>query len=263
MNEHHKRQKISAFVICFNEEQKIRRCLESVRWCDEIIIVDSGSTDATLSICRDFTDKIFSRTWPGHVEQKRYALSLCTHEWILNIDADEVVDDQLREEIQQVLHADSGNDINGYYVNRVVFYLDKWWRKGGWYPEYRLRVCRRSATSWGGENPHEKAIVSGKTGRLRGELQHYTYENVSSQIETINSFSSSAALSLWKSGERHSLAKIFLRPLARFLKFYIVRKGFREGFEGLIVAILEAYYVFLKYVKLWEIARSNRNEPLP
>ncbi|MBX7143118.1 MAG: glycosyltransferase family 2 protein [Oligoflexia bacterium] len=253
------RAKVSAFVICFNEQNNIRRCLESLRWCDEIVIVDSGSTDNTLSICREFTDRVFSRAWPGHREQKRYALSLCTHEWILNIDADEVIDDELRSAIQLALQNDDSAGVNGYYLNRVVFHLGKWWRKGGWYPEYRLRFCRRSVTTWGGLDPHEKACVTGPTKRLPGEIQHFSYPDLSGQVHSLNRLSSAAAKAMWADGQRTSFIKIFTRPIARFVKFYFLRKGFLEGFEGFVVAILEAYYAFLKYVKVWEIERANTN----
>jgi glycosyltransferase involved in cell wall biosynthesis len=249
---------VSAFVVCCNEERRIRHCLDSVAWCDEIVIVDSGSTDKTVEICKEYTDRIFQRPWPGFVEQKRFALEQCRSEWVLNLDADEEVSAELAAEIKTVLSSGSP-DIDGYQLLRVVFFLGKWWRRGGWYPEYRLRLCRKSRTQWGGEDPHEKAIVSGKTARLSGELHHYTYADLEYQVRSLNNLSTAAAKTMHGHGERSSAFKIFARPIARFLKFYVLKKGFLEGFPGLVVASLESVYVFLKYAKLWELERATRS----
>jgi glycosyltransferase involved in cell wall biosynthesis len=253
------RSEISAFVICLNEEKRIRRCLESLKWCDEIIIVDSGSTDATLDICREYTSKIFHNDWPGYVAQKRFGLELCTREWVLNLDADEEVSDALRDEIlREVLDPKRSTGINGFFISRVVNYMNRWWRRGGWYPEYRLRLGRKAHTSWGGHDPHEKALVSGPVKRLGGELFHYTYFDITDHVRRLNSYSSTAARSLFSHGKRSSSRKLFLNPLSRFFKFYILKKGFLEGFPGFLVACLEGYYVFLKYVKLWELERLSK-----
>ena len=245
-----------------NEEQNIRRCLESIKWCDEIVVVDSGSTDETLSICREYTDRIFERNWPGFVEQKRFALTQCVHEWVLNVDADEEVSPELRDELIEVLSADMKQQVeqSGYYLLRVVFYLNRWWRKGGWFPEYRLRFFRRKATSWGGEDPHEKALVTGKIAKLNTELRHYTYADMSQHARSLNLLSSVAAASMHSRGEDSTLLQMLLNPVYRFIKFYIIKKGFLEGLPGFIVALLEAYYVFLKYAKLWEMERTPDGE---
>jgi len=255
------RPKISAFIICLNEEKNIRRALDSVKWCDEIVIIDSGSTDETLSICREYTDKIHSRAWPGYVEQKRFGLSQCTSEWVLNLDADEEVSPELRDEIVTALNSRQSinAEVNGFKLLRVVFYLGRWWRKGGWQNEYRLRVVRREFAAWGGEDPHEHATVQGKVLKLKGELRHYTYKDIAGHVQSLNSLSSAAAMSMFAKGKRASAIKILLNPCARFIKFYLIKKGFREGRAGLIVAHLEAYYVFLKYVKLWELWRKSKN----
>lgn len=249
------RRRISAFIVCCNEESKIDRCLSSVSWCDEIVLVDSGSTDRTIELAQRYSPKIFTRPWPGYVAQKAFGLEQCTSEWVLNLDADEEVSPELRAEILELLANDDGS-INGWYVNRVVFFLGKWWRKGTWYPEYRLRLCRRSKTTWGGRDPHEKALVAGETRRLSGELRHYTYANITHQVQTLNNYALQAARAMKATGKKPSIAKIFLHPPIRFIKSYFFKRGYREGLPGLIVAVLESGYVFLKYVKLWELNRK-------
>lgn len=253
------RESISAFVVCCNEENNIRRCLESLKWCDEIVIVDSGSTDRTLEICREYTDKIFCRDWAGHRLQKQFALEQCSCEWVLNIDSDEEVSTYLRGEILEVLSRSkkNGNEIKGYDICRVVYFLGRWWDRGGWYPEYRRRFFRREFTRWGGIDPHEKALVDGPTKRLRGQLYHYTYSDFSHQIDSLNKHSSLMAKQLHSRGRRCGLFNLWFNPLLRFVKFYILKRGFREGVPGLIIACLEAFYVFLKYIKLWELQRLH------
>ncbi len=252
------RASISAFIVCCNEERQIRRCLESVAWCDEIVVVDSGSTDSTVAICREFTNTVIHKEWEGYVKQKRFALQQCSGDWVLNVDADEEVSVELRREIEEILARDAAADpppINGYHLNRVVFFLERWWRKGGWHPEYRLRLCRRSATTWGGEDPHEKAFVTGATARCQSELHHYSFTDLADYMRRMNTLSSNATQTLLARGARPSVLAILLRPWARFFKFYITRKGYREGTAGLIVATIEGISVFLKYAKVWEAVR--------
>lgn len=255
------RSTISAFVVCANEQRSISRCLDSLRWCDEIIVIDSGSTDQTLNIAAKYTTKIIHREWSGYVAQKRFGLEQCSSEWVINLDADEEVSPQLKVEIEEKLILDKRGGlkgIDGFQINRVVYYLGKWWRRGLWYPEYRLRVCRRSATTWGGEDPHEKASVQGSVQRLKGELFHYTYVDIRDHVARLNSHSSSAAQSMFKRGKRASLRHITLSPLLRIFKCLVLKRGVLEGARGLIVALLEGYYVFLKYIKLLELQNKER-----
>jgi glycosyltransferase involved in cell wall biosynthesis len=246
---------VSAFIVCCNEERQIRRCLASLSWCDEIIVVDSGSTDATVAICKEFSAVVSYRSWSGYVDQKRHALSLCSCTWVLNLDADEEVSPELAAELQEITRLDAIGQVphDGYLLNRVVFFLKRWWRKGGWYPEYRLRFCRRANTTWGGADPHEKAAVTGTTTKCRGELFHYSFSDLSDYVRRLNTLSANAALTLMERGASFSRVYLIARPVARFIKFYIVKRGFREGVAGFIVALIEAYGVFLKYAKLWEL----------
>ncbi len=246
---------ISCCIICFNEEANIRRCLESVKWCDEIIIVDSFSTDRTVAMCREYTDHIISRAWPGYVEQKRFALSQATHEWVLNVDADEEVSPELRHEILAVVQQNHPA-VDGFYVPRLVYYLGRWWWRG-WYPGYRLRLFRKAKVRWGGVDPHEKVLLRGQADRLHGPLYHYTYDDISDHLRALNGLTEVSSRELALRGNRTRLTDLLLRPLWRFLRFYIVSGGFRDGVPGFFVAITSAFYVFLKYAKLWE--RTTRS----
>ena len=252
------KQGISAFVICYNEEQKIARCLQSLQWCDEILVIDSGSTDRTVEIAQHLGARVIHNPWSGFLAQKQFGLAQCQSAWVLNIDADEEVSRELAAEIRATI-SDPANRTDGFELLRVVFYLGKWWRKGGWYPEFRLRVLRRAVARWGGEDPHEHAIVDGPIRRLRGELRHYTYDSISDQMRSLNNHSSVAAQSLHCRGAQSSAIKILARPLGRFIKFYLIKKGFLEGLPGLFVALMEAFYVFLKYFKLWELNRPSNH----
>lgn len=250
---------ISAFIVCKNEAASIERCLSSLSWCDEIVVVDSGSTDATLEICARHNCRIAHREWSGYVEQKSHALSLCTRPWILNLDADEEVSPELRDEIRSMLGRDALGQVreDGFELLRVVFYLGRWWRKGGWHPERRLRLARRERVTWHGEEPHEHARVRGAVGRMRGELRHYTYRDIADHVNRLNAHSSAAARALHAKGRRAGLADLLLKPKARFFKFFLLRRGYREGLPGLLVAGMEAFYVYLKYFKLRELGRKG------
>ena len=254
------REPVTAFVICFNEEEQIAECLSSVQFCDEVLVIDSFSTDRTAQIAESMGARVIQRKWPGYREQKAFGLSQCTYEWVVNLDADERVSPELRDNILRVLREEyslrgKGQDhknLAGYYVNRVVFYLGRWWRKGGWYPEYRLRFFRKSQVIWGGVEPHEKPIVSGVTAILPGELSHFTYKNMDEQFARLHSLSSIAASHEYEDGKRATLLSLLFNPILRMLKFYFLKKGYREGMAGLVVAVSEGYYTFMKYAKIWE-----------
>jgi len=246
---------ISCVVICGNEAHRIRDCLDSVAWCDEVIVIDSFSTDGTWDIVHEYTPYAWRRPWNGHVEQKQYALDHAHHPWVLNVDADECVSPALREEIEEILSHD-GRGYDGFLVPRVVFYLGRWWWRGGWYPDRRLRLFRRERAIWGGDDPHEKVLLQGRIGRLREPLLHYTYDDVSDHVRTINRFTTTSAAQRAKARPA-SWPKLVLRPLVRFVRFYVLSAGFRLGMPGLFVAISAAVYVHLKYAKQDERARRE------
>ena len=250
---------ISAIVVCFNEEERIEDCLESLRWCDEIVVIDSFSTDRTAEICRGYTDKFIQREWAGYRDQKAFAHSQATMDWVLLVDSDERVTPELRDEIQSALASDAGS-CAGYAVPRLVNYLGRWWWRGGWYPDYDIRLFRRERATWGGSDPHEKILVDGKVRRLKHCLHHYSYRDIEDHVQRINRFTSISSRELKKEGGHWRLSDALLRPPARFIRSYILQRGFMEGFAGFYVAVVAAVYVFLKYAKLWELELDDEDD---
>ena len=253
------RPTVSAIVVCFNEEERIRDCLESLHWCDEVVVVDSFSTDRTAEICRRYTDRFIQRAWAGYREQKAYAHSQATKDWVLLVDADERVPPELQQEILEVLAGDCGQ-YAGYSVPRLVHYLHRWWRRGGWYPDYDVRLFRRDRATWGGSEPHETITVDGAVRRLRHPLHHYSYRNMEDHLARINRFTTISSRELHKGGGHWRLTDALLRPLGRFFRSYVLQRGFMEGFAGFYVAVTAAIYVFLKYAKLWELELKEKRK---
>ncbi len=251
------RQQLSACIIAYNEERNIGNCLKSLVWADEIVVVDAFSQDKTAEIARQFTDKVVQNRWPGFVQQKNFALSKASYDWILALDADEIVSEQLKHSIVKLLSSEPSFD--GYLIPRRTFYLDRWINHCGWYPEYRLRLFRKSKARWGGIDPHDKIMLdSGETGSLRGDLYHYPYHNISCHLETIARYSTISAQQMAKQGRRFHLRDILLRPPLRFMKMYLWKLGFLDGKAGLFISSLGAVYVFNKYLKLWELNQGEK-----
>ena len=254
------RPAISACIITYNEEQNIRECLESLKWVDEIIVVDSMSTDSTVSICREYTDSVIQKTWEGHVKQKNFAINQARNDLVLCLDADERVTPELRKEIEKCLSEDSG-EVDGYYCSRHSYYLGRWINHGGWYPDYKLRLFKKSRGKWGGKDPHDKVILEGTTKYLQSELHHFVYRNLSHQLQTVDNFSTITAQELNNEGEHFTVLKLLSRPTLKFLGTYFLKRGFLDGMPGLIISVVSSFYVFLRYAKLWEKQRQN-NAPL-
>jgi glycosyltransferase involved in cell wall biosynthesis len=242
---------VTAFVVTFNESRNIDDCLDSVAWCDEIVVVDSVSTDDTVERARRHGARVESRPWEGHVRQKGYAMSLARNDWVFLIDADERVSPALREEILAVLPT-APEDLAGYRVPRLTRYLGRWIRHGGWYPDLKLRLFRRSRARIAGDDPHERVEADGRTADLCGDLFHYTYRNLSHQLKTIDFFSDIEAENFRKAGERPGLVRMLCHPVVKWLETYVVKAGFLDGMPGLIISVATAFYVFMKYAKRWE-----------
>jgi len=254
--------KLSVTVITRNEAADIAAALDSVAWADEIVVVDSHSTDDTVAIARARARQGIVRDWPGYAAQKNFAASVASHDWILSLDADERVTPELGKEIRALLAASPS--CQAYRVPRVTWHLGRWIRSTDWYPDHQLRLYDRRAAKWTGQYVHEAVTVDGAIGTLKGELLHYAYRDVTDHLETIDRYTTLAARQMYENGRRvDALALAAHGPLA-FLRNYVARGGFRDGSVGLIVSSMNAYYVFLKYAKLWELQRTgNANGVAP
>jgi glycosyltransferase involved in cell wall biosynthesis len=255
------RAPISGVVICFNEADRIGRCLESLAFCDEIVVVDSGSTDGTREVARRFTDRVVEQPFLGYVKQKNFALELAKHDWVICLDADEALSPELRDAVIAAVSQEGPDAPAGYELDRVTHYLGVWHDHGEWYPDWQLRVFRRSRGHWAGMDPHDRVELEGRSERLPGRLYHWNYRSVSEHIQTTDRFSARMAKSMQEAGVRFRVSDMLLRPIGRFFKGYVLRRGYRNGLPGFIVSAATAYYVFMKYVKLWELERKSDAAP--
>lgn len=252
------RERISACVIAGNEERNIRRCLESITWADELIVVDSFSADRTPAIAREYTDRVYQHEWLGYIGQKNLIKDMAAGPWILFLDADEEVSMALRDEILAAFEAGECAQVAGYEFPRMVRYLGRWIRHGDWYPDVKLRLFRKALGTCGGKEPHDRTTVNGPVKRLRGHIHHYTYDDIPDQIATLNRFTTITAQTKLQDGQAFFLPDLFLRPLIRFLRGYLLRRGFLDGLPGIIIAATAAYAVFIKYAKVWELELQRR-----
>lgn len=246
--------KLTVTVITYNEAEHIAAALDSVAWADEIIVVDSGSTDRTAEIAREKATRVIVRGWPGYSEQKNFAADQATHDWVLSLDADERVTPELAREIRDLLAR--GADARGYRIKRVSFYLGRWIRTTDWYPDYQLRLYDRRAGRWNGLRIHESfRLASGSPGLLSSEIEHYAYRDISHHLKKIDAYTTLIAEQWREEGRRTSLPAMALHAKFAFFRNYLLRRGVVDGVPGLIVSALNAYYVFLKLAKLWERQR--------
>jgi (heptosyl)LPS beta-1,4-glucosyltransferase len=246
---------VSVILITRNEAAHVEAALASVAWADERIVVDAGSTDDTVALARRAADRVEVRPWPGYGAQKNFAASLARHDWILSIDADERVTPALGEEIRRVLG--ESPRAAGYRMPRVTYYLGRWIRSTDWYPDLQLRLYDRRVARWNLRRVHERVEADGTIARLRGELQHFAYRNVSHHLATMDRYTTLAAEQMDSEGRRARVSDLLVHAPAAFLRNYVLRAGFRDGVAGLIVSGLNAQYVFLKTVKLWELQRRG------
>jgi glycosyltransferase involved in cell wall biosynthesis len=247
---------LSVIVITKNEERNIRACLDSVTWANEVVVVDSGSTDNTITIAKEFTSKVYLRTWKGFSAAKNYALQQATGEWVLWLDADERVTPELQNEIQTVIEADQ-KDIAAYSMPRKANFLGSWINHCGWYPGRVVRLFRRTSGVFPDTKVHEHLEVKGHIGRLSSDLLHYTDPDLFHYYEKYNRYTSLAAEELIAREKRFHLGKLIFNPLWIFIKMYILRLGFLDGISGLILCTCSANYVFTKYAKLWELSKQG------
>lgn len=246
------RQPLSVTMITLNEADRVREALESVRWADEIVVIDAYSTDATVAICREFTDQVHRLAWTDYVTQKNIATEHASHHWILNLDADERVSPELAQEIQTALAQPS--ETVGFVMPRMTWYLGDWVRHCGWYPDAKLRLFRKDAGRWVGQTLHEKVEVRGPTAAFRHPLYHYSYRDLSDHVQRIDRYTSLAATQKTRAVNGFDICG---HTLFTFFKKYVLKQGFRDGTRGLIVSLLSAFTVALKYSKAWELRQAE------
>lgn len=244
------RERLSVVIIAGAVEHEIRDCLESVKWADEIIVVNSQSKDRTAEIAREYTDKVFFRNWDGFSKQKQFALEQAKNEWILSLDSDERVSPELRTEIQTILT--NGSAYDGYYIPRRNYFLGHWVKHCGWYPGYQLRFFRKSKARMNERLVHEAFLVEGPVGYLKNDIIHQTHPTIRITLEKINTYSSLKAEE--KASRRPvTFLDLLLQPPMAFLHFFFLKQGFRDGVYGLMVSMIHALTVALTYLKIWEM----------
>ena len=246
------RPRVSTVTITLNEERNVGPCLESLAWADEIIIVDSYSSDKTVEVCQQYTSKIYQRPWPGFGAQKNFGIDQALSEWILIVDADERITDSLRDEIKDVLSTHS-TDMVGYHIPRRNFWYGKWIRWAGMYPDYQLRLFKKSAGRYNDVAVHENLILNGRTGFIKNPMIHITERRLSDHMRKFMQYTTLAAHEKAKKRTKVSMLDLGFKHIMTFLKSYLLRQGFRDGIHGFIISVLAGMYTFVKYAKLWEM----------
>lgn len=249
--------KLSLVIITLNEEKNIQRCLESAKdIADEIIVVDSYSTDKTESICNNYNVRFLKHAFEGHIQQKNWALEQANHELILSLDADEALSESLKESILEVKNQAL---YDAYKMNRLTNYCGNWIHHGTWYPDTKMRLVKKAFAEWGGENPHDKLILKNKSGikHLKGDILHYSYYSIQGHIEQQENFSSIAAKAMFLRGKKAPLYKLAVNPLFSWFKDIVLRLGFLDGKSGFTIAWISAKSVYWKYSKLRKLKKGE------
>lgn len=250
--------RVSVCIICFNEERNLRRCLESVSWVDEIVVVDSMSQDRTPEIAKAYTRRVYERRWTGYRDQKNFALSKAEGDWVLSLDADEEISEDLRKEIQQEISRP--NPKAGFRIPRRTYYQGRWIKHSGFYPDKQLRLFQRGKGSWVGGRVHEGLKVLGDVGDLKKDLLHYPYQGtISGQMQALDKYAGLYAEDMHEEGKRYHLHLLVIRPFFKFLEIYLLKLGFLDGVPGFIIAMTSSYGMFVRYVKLRELEQCKRN----
>ena len=251
-------QGISACVITLNEERRLPPCLEALSFADEIIVLDSGSKDRTREIARAAGARLETRPCDGFVSQKNHVISLAKYSWVMVVDADEVVTPGLSQEILAVKAASERGDVphTAYRVPRMSYYLGRWIKHCGWYPEYKLRLFQNGSAKFVGGTVHENLKTQGSIGFFKHHLEHYSYQRISDHLERIDYYSDLIAIDKFRRGKKSSVLWALLKGISKFLLTFLWHRGFLDGWPGLAISALGAYYNFLKYLKLWEIQKG-------
>lgn len=248
-----KNSSLSVIIITKNEAANIRDCLQSVAWVDEIVVVDSGSSDNTVEICREFTPHVHVRDWPGFGIQKNRALDYATKDWVLSLDADERVTPELRAELEEAMREGTAD---GYEIPRLSSFCGRFMRHSGWYPDYVLRLFRRGTARFSDNLVHERLILEGKTARLRSNLLHYSFEDLESVLRKMDQYSTAGAQMQKQRSRKVTLPGAVLRGMWSFVRSYILRGGILDGQEGFMLAVSNAEGTYYRYVKLLLLNRK-------
>jgi len=252
---------VSVCVLVCDEAEQLARCLESVSsWAEEIIVVvDAKSSDASEAIARRMAHRVEVRAYTGDGDQKRFCVGLAKNDWVFVLDPDEVLTPELSRSIERSV-ADVDDSISGFSLNRSTYHLGRWIRHGDFYPNWKLRLFRRSRARWVGRDPHARVEVEGSVVKLTGDLEHYSYRDLADQVDRIQFFSDQAANALVAEGVPFRLRTLLFHPPARFVRCYVLRRGFRDAMPGFIISVASAFYVFLKYAKHWEKTRNRAKD---
>jgi glycosyltransferase involved in cell wall biosynthesis len=251
---------ISATIITFNEQSNIKAACESVAWADEVVVVDSNSTDQTRELAEACGARVITNAWPGFGAQKQFAVEQAKHEWIFSLDADERVSDELRNSIQSLRSANESNLADGYEIARRTYYQQRWIRGGGWYPDRQLRLFKKTKGRWKERHIHESVMMNpgARVGKLAGDLLHYTSQNAAHHHRMIGErYAPLAALQMFEDGRRTSVLGVASAGPAAFIRSLILKGGLRDGFAGFTIASFAAHHAFLKHLMLWEKQRNT------
>jgi len=251
---------LSVTIITLNEADHVAAAIASAAWADEVIVVDCGSDDETVALARSAGARVATRAWTGWIDQKNFAAGLAVNDWILSLDADERIPPALASEVRALLATEPAH--RGYRVPRVTFHLGRWIRTTDFYPDFQTRLYDRRAARWRGGHVHESVAVDGPSGQLTQELEHYSYRDLSEHLERINHYTTLAARQMHENGRRATALHLLMHPPAAFLRNYILRRGFMDGTVGLTLSAVNAYSVFLKFAKLWELGKAQRLAPV-
>lgn len=266
------RPRLSLVIITLDEEANIERCIRSVPWADDVVVLDSGSKDRTVEIARGLGARVFCEAWRGYRDQKARATELAAHDWVLSLDADEALSPEAVKELEEIFatgllaeeHEAGGGRIDGLEFPRLSYHMERWIRHGGWYPDWQLRLFHRRRSAWSAGHVHER-VAADRVRRLTSPIHHWPFADLSEQVRTNNNYSSLGARDLFDRGRRFHVLALVFKPWSKFMETYLIKGGWRDGLPGFIIAVGAAYSVFLKFAKLREMEHSHRRPlaPLP
>ena len=249
---------VSGFVITYNEQEGLRDCLDSMKWVDELVVVDSYSQDATCEIAGEYTDRIIRREFAGYVAQTRFAFEQTTCEWVMWLDADEALTQQAAGEIHSWLAQPRQVEYDGFAFPRKTYFLDRWIKHGGWYPQHKVRFVRREAARLMGREPHPEFVVEGRVKKLKGDILHFSFPGgIVEYAQRSATFAEAAARARRARGKRASLLRLVLNPPFAFFRSYLLRLGILDGVPGLAVGVGTAYHRFIRELRLWELQHAE------